>query len=98
MELVPNVSEAVRDFRELISYGRESPHVLKALSDFLKSGTPPFRADVDFAVAETTGHADVVYQLVDSLHALLVACRAGNAKTHHLPESAGHGELPFKVA
>ena len=91
MAYVPDMRKALDEFSELVAYGRKSPDVGEALSEFLYGGSPPFRADIDFAVAETAPDAKVVYQLVDGLHVLLAACRARNFKPNHIPEGVSHG-------
>ena len=94
MALVPDMSEALCEFRELVVYGRKFPDLGQALSDFLYGGSPPFRADVDLAVAVTAADANVVYQLVDGLQILLGTGRARNQQSDDFPEGVAHDVSP----
>lgn len=76
MTYVPDAREALSEFRELVTYGRESPDVGEALSKFLYGGSPPLRADVDLTPAEGAPNGIVVYQLVDELRALLATLKS----------------------
>ena len=91
---VPDVSEALGEFQELVAYGRKFPDLGQALSRFLYGGSPPFRTSVDFAVAVPATDMKVMYQLVDRLKILLAAGRALDEQSDDVPKGMAHGVSP----
>jgi hypothetical protein len=84
-----DVAFEVRELGELLV---SRPDMAQCVRDFIDVGSPLFRAEVDHAATETTGHFVVGYEPSDGLHALLAAMRAGQRKLDHPAEfgAAGH--------
>ena len=73
MNYIPRISN---EFDELISLARDDIDLANAVRDFLESGLPIVRADIDNCSASPTGDRVFTYHLPDHLQVLVAAARA----------------------
>lgn len=87
MSFVPKVDEALSELRELVALGKNDVNLANSLREFIDSGSPLFRTNIDGLAAVPTVERVITYHLDESLLVNLAAPRARKVHSDNVDES-----------